>query len=387
MGGDISYVTFGGSEEIFKAVAAYTEKFPVLLLHCVGNHDIAGVHTPWFSVPHETAGYGGFTKRLNPARWSFDCAGVRFVGMDYGMVDTNGAVQCGISDTAIDWLERDLASKPKDAPAYFFNHQSWSPNPRFYEVCAKYGVRLCLGGDSHRNIFLNGGLPRPGELQRWTKMSLYTLLYIDRAGFDFVDVCIYDGARNGWDGWWNHQSRGCALYNDPPEVLQAQRGEHVGLQDVTLTSQSRPLQVVPGATYDLRFGAKGAGGKPAKRWGLRLTGADGQIREFAYDSQRRMLNLLGLQTPFDPALPAGHGGRPDTLDPREQEWVELRIFVLPDRVRVLVNSRLHYLKEVTLGALKAIEFFAEDGAAEFGRVDVWQRTYKDYKPRVQFNSG
>lgn len=387
MGGDIGYVGFATSDGIFKSVEEYTRTFPVTLFHCIGNHDIAGVHTKWFSVPHETGGYGGFTKRLNPTRWSFDCAGVRFIGMDYGLIDSNGAVQCGISDTAIEWLERDLSSKPTDAPAYFFNHQPWSPNGRFYEVCAKHGVRLCLGGDSHRNILLNRQMPKPGETQFWTKMSLYTLVYIDKPGFEFVDVCICDGARNGWDGWWNHNNRGCALYNEPPETVNTQRGEHVGRADVTLDSKSEEISIVRGETCDLRFGAKGVGDRTAKRWGLRITGADDNVHEFSYDHREHSLCLMGLKTPFHPAVPAGHGGRPETLDPKEQEWLEMRIFVLPDMIRVLVNSRLHYLKPVKAGQQKKIEFFAEDGAAVFGRVDVWQRTYKDYKPRLQFNSG
>lgn len=389
MGGDLSYVGFGNSEDVFKAVEEYTKKFPVPLLHCIGNHDVAGIHTKWFGAMHEVAGYGGVTKRLNPARWSFDCAGIRFIGMDYGMIDTNGAMQCGISDTAIEWLARDLASKPDDMPAYFFNHQPWSPNPRFYELCAKHGVRLCLGGDTHRNMFLNdgGGVPKPGETQYWSKMSLYTLVYIDKAGFDFVDVCVYEGGRNGWDGWWGHNGRGCALYCDQPDTNTTPRGEHFEARDVKLDSRSQEIKVVKGETYDLRFGAKGSGGKPAKRWGLRMTGKDGKVQEFVYDDKEHFLTLMGRKTPFNPAMPAGNGGGPANLDPKEQEWVEMRIFVLPDQIRVLVNSRLHYQKPVKPGELKKIEFFSEGGEAEFGRVDVWQRTYKDYKPRVQFNAG
>jgi hypothetical protein len=137
----------------------------------------------------------------------------------------------------------------------------------------------------------------------------------------------------------------------------------------------------------LRFGARKAGSKPAKRWGLRIHGTNGGTLELAYDNQARMLTLMGLQTPFDPAIPSGHGGQPESLDPKEQEWVEMRIFVLPDMVRVLVNNRFHTIKALKPGELTKIEFFAEDGSAEFGRVDVWQRTYKDYQPRLQFNQG
>jgi hypothetical protein len=159
------------------------------------------------------------------------------------------------------------------------------------------------------------------------------------------------------------------------------------VEGVTLDGRSREIQPVEGATYDLRLGAKAAGARPARRWGLRVTGQDGKVHEFIYDAKEHTLDLLGLKTPFSPAINPGHGGQKKDLDPKEQEWVEMRIFVMPDRVRVLVNSRLHYQKSITPGTAKKIEFFAEDGAAEFGRVDVWQRTWKDYKPRATANSG
>jgi len=387
MGGDLTYLGFGNADSALVPVSDYTKKFPVPLFHCNGNHDIVGVHTKWWSVSHETAGLGAFTKHLNPVRWSFDCAGIHFVGLEYARIDEKGALQGGISDSAIAWLEKDLASLERGTQVYFFNHQAWSPNQKFYELCGKYGVRLCLGGDSHRNMFLNQEPPKPGETEYWTKMSLYTLVYIQKAGFEFVDVCIYHGARTGWDGAWRHDGRACALVNDPPEVLEKVRGEHIGVTNVTLTANARELKPVAGATYDLRIGAKGDGKKPAKRWGLRVTGRDGKVTAFSYDSSRRMLDIMGLETPFDPAIPEGHGGAPGTLDPKEQEWVEMRIFVMPDRVRVLVNSRLHYEKFISPGEAAKIEFFAADGAALFGRVDMWQRTWKDYKPRRMANSG
>lgn len=398
MGGDLGYASFNGSEDVFKGAEEYTKKFPVMLLHCVGNHDMVGKHVPWsdaqpyagvkhtswFGAPHESLGYGGFIKRLNPVRWSFDCAGIRFIGIDFVGVKPDGKMKNGISETAIDWLERDLASKPADAPAYLFNHQAWSPSQRFFEVCSKYGVRMCLGGDTHRNMFLYDNAPKPGAPQYWTKHGFYTLVYIDKAGFEFVDECFSHGARNGWDGEWSHDSRGCALYND---LSVGQRGEHVEVKDVTLDSKSREIKAVKGETYDLRIGAKSSGGKPAKRWGIRLTCADGKVHEFAYDEKASMLTLLGLKTPFKPALAAGLGGK-QPPDPKEQEWVEMRIQMMPDRVRTIVNSRVHHQRYITPGEAKKIEIFSEDGATEFGRVDVWQRTWpKDWKGKPCANSG
>lgn len=403
MGGDVGYASFGNSDEMFTSTWDFTRKFPVMLLHCIGNHDMVAKHIPWpgapadmpfkhvrwFGAPHELAGYGGFTKYLNPTHWSFDCGGARFIGLDYGTLNAEGVVKHGVSESAIEWLEKDLKTKPKDAPAFVFNHQPFSPHQRFFDVCKEYNVHLCLGGDTHRNMFLyqggmQGTVPRPGEPQYWTKMSFYTLIYVDNAGFDFVDVCNFHGARNGWDGAWNHDGRGCALYVDPPDQVATQQVAHVELKDVKLDSGSRELSVVKGETCDVRVGAKSTGSKPARRWGIRLTGKDGTAQEFAYDNKDRMLSLMGTRTPFDPAPPPLLAGK---WDAKEQEWVEMRIYVLPDMVRVIVNSRVHILKPIKMGELKRIEFFAEEGSAEFGRVDAWQRTYPNYQPRVQFNKG
>jgi len=377
-GGDLGYLGFGNADKDYAAMQIYTNGFPVPLLHCIGNHDVVGIHSKWWAVPHEIAGNGAFIKYLNPIRWSFDYADIHFVGLDWALIDEKGHMQCGVAKSAIDWLEEDLKSLPEGTSVYFFNHQGWSPHQRFFDVCAKYGVKLCLGGHSHRNMFLGNH----GGVEYWTKMSLYTLLYVDKDGFEFVDRCIYKGGRNGWDGHWGHNHRGCALYNDRG-AQEKQRGEHVGLENVTLDSGSKTIKTVKGPTYDVRFGARGVGKKPARRFGLRLTGADGKVHEFSYDDFNNMLNLMGRQTYFNPEIPVPGPGA------KEQEsWVEMRIFVMPDRVRVLVNSRLHYQKYIKPGEAKRIEFFAEDGSAEFGRVDVYQRTWpKDYKPRATANTG
>ncbi|MHC4502794.1 MAG: metallophosphoesterase family protein, partial [Planctomycetota bacterium] len=326
---------------------------------------------------------GAFTKYLGPIRWSFDCAGVHFVGMDWSLIDNKGHIQCGLADSAIDWLEKDLESLPRGTPAYFLSHQAWSPHKRFFEVCSKRGVKLCLGGHSHRNMFLGNH----GGVEYWTKMSHYTLVYIDKSGFEFVDRCIYRGGRNGWDGHWHHNRRGCALYTDPA-AEKKERSDHTGLEDVTLASASKSTRPVEGPTYDIRVGAKGTGDRPARRFGLRITAA-GNAREFVYDDVDDMLDLMGRRTYFDPAIPFARVSKAtDAVDPEEQTWIEMRIHVMPDRVRVIVNSRLHYQKFVKLGPAERIEIFAEDGEARFERVDLWRRTWPaDWKRRATANTG
>ncbi len=391
-GGDLWYIGMHNAEEGYAKIAAFTREFPTTLIHLIGNHDIVAVEGHGYDAPHELAGQGGFTKHIGAVRWSFDMAGVRFIGVNWPLID----------DAGQEWLDRDLATLAEGRPAYLFVHM-WSPH--IGAIVQKYpAVKLVLCGHSHRNIYAFS----EGGAEFWTKMSLYTLLYVDDKGFEFVDRCIYKGGRNGWDGVWGHDGRACALYHQWPQgKSEGFEGEHVGLADVTLDSEIRTVETVSGGTYDIRIGAKGAGATPAGRWGVRITGTNGVPYELSYDTSRKMLNLMGRETHFDPELAATQGV---PNDPVEQEWVEMRIQVQPDRIKVIVNSRVGYelfppgapipggalVKQPPAGGdgpliglpARKIEFFAEGGAVQFGRVDVWQRSYpEDYVPRRMSNSG
>ncbi|MCE5327361.1 MAG: metallophosphoesterase [Planctomycetaceae bacterium] len=392
-GGDMGYIGFGNANDAYTAISKFADQSPVMMLHLAGNHDVVGIHSRWWKVPHELSGNGAFTKYLNPVRWSFDMAGVHFVGLDWALEDEKGHIQLGVSNSALDWFEKDLAAQPKGTPIYLLIHQQWSPHQRFYDLLDKYGVRLTLGGHSHRNMYLNDAPPKPGQVQHWTKMSEYTLLYVHKDGnFDFVDRCIYEGFRKYWDQHWGHHGRACALFHEWPQADPQFKGAHKGVKNVTLTSEAKSLEPLGEETFDVRIGARGAGGKAATRWGVRITGSDGAVQTVIYDIKKQRLDMMGLETYFNPIVPPRGGVKP--LTPEEAanegsqpEWVEMRLLVMPDRVRLLVNGRLHYQKYVKVGKASKIEYFAEDGAAEFGRVDVWSHPWPNYKPRPCANSG
>lgn len=394
-GGDLGYMNFGNALAAYATIQKFTHDFPVLMPHCVGNHDVVGIHDTTWIVPHELAGYGAFIKHVGPVRWSFDVAGIHFTGLDWSLIDAEGKLQCGIENCALDWLEKDLASQPAGTPVYFFCHQPWSPHQRFFDLMERHKVKLAIGGHSHRNMFLNSSPATADQTEYWTKMSLYTLIHARKDGFDVVDRCVYKGNRKGWDDPWDHETRGCALVNDFADGMSKEpKGLHIGLQDLKLDDKSQALETIPGKTYDIRIGARGTGESPASRWGLRLTGEDGARHEFLYDEKSDMLTLMGLETHFHPVIPTRSEDlskvlpvKPTTADDPDH-WVEMRIMVTPDRVRVLVGNRLHYEKFVKPGAASKIEVFSENGATEFKRIDLWQRTYPaDYQPRRTANSG
>jgi len=262
MGGDLGYLGFANADTAYTAIAQFTGHFPHTLLHLAGNHDIVGIHSKWWKVPHENAGNGAFVKYLNPVRWSFTRQGIHFIGMDWAMPGGRG-LECGTPDSSAAWMEKDLKSLPKGTPTYLLVHM-WSENTD--KLCQKYGVKLLLAGHSHRNIC--AAPPGPGRpTPLWTKMSLYTLLYIDSKGdFEFVDRCIYKGGRRGWDERWVHSRRACALLHDWPQVIKEYKLRHNGLKDVKLTGGTKTITPVEGATYDVRIGAAGTGRTPARRY-------------------------------------------------------------------------------------------------------------------------
>ncbi len=386
-GGDLGYLGFSNAEQCYTDIADYTYGFPVPMFHCIGNHDIVAVHSKWYAHPHELAGYGAFIKYLGPVRWSFDIAGLHFVGMDWSLIDEAGKIQTGMNMGAIKWLEADLKSVADDVPVYFFNHQAWSPHEAFYDLLKSHNVKLCLGGHSHRNMYLadhNG-------CQIWTKMSEYTLVYCDKDDFEFVDRCIYRGGRTGWDQEWHHSHRACALYADRA-LEQKSRSKHVGLKDVTLANGAKTLSPVEGRTFDIRLGVRGTGDRPAKKWGLRVTHEDGFVAEMSYDVQAKTLNLLGRETYFDPRVPPAQGIKPGATPSddsvNEPDWVEMRVYFMPHRIRVMVNNRLHYQQFIVPPTAKRIEVFVEGGQVEIGRFDLWQRQWPDdWEPRATINTG
>lgn len=71
---------------VWGGAAERTLHFPVTLIHTIGNHDIVAIGEDGYNAPHELAGQGAFIKHLGPARWSFDMAGVRFVGMNWPLI-------------------------------------------------------------------------------------------------------------------------------------------------------------------------------------------------------------------------------------------------------------------------------------------------------------
>ena len=97
----------------------FTEKvknFPVNLFCTPGNHDAIGVRPDrkgsWGPSDRNYA-YRWYTRDVGPLRWSFNYAGIHFVGLDYMKRSPDGSWQDDIPQIAVDWLAEDLALLPQ----------------------------------------------------------------------------------------------------------------------------------------------------------------------------------------------------------------------------------------------------------------------------------
>ncbi len=134
--------------------------FPVPWLAVTGNHDVAGVQAKvGWDKADPRYGYGLYDQLIGPLRWSFDYAGVHFVGVDFNTL-LKGKWQWGVPTAGIDWLERDLARVPAGTRRYLFVHYPQSPDPRFGKVLTEGKLTGIICGHAHTDrAFKYQGIP------------------------------------------------------------------------------------------------------------------------------------------------------------------------------------------------------------------------------------
>jgi hypothetical protein len=110
---------------------------------------VAGVRAkqPWPSDA-QGLGYGWFTLMMGPLRWSFDYAGVHFVGLDFNNQGKDGKWNWGVPPSAVDWLQADLARVPAGRRVLLFVHYIDSPDKRFAEL-VRSRVTQVFAGHTH----------------------------------------------------------------------------------------------------------------------------------------------------------------------------------------------------------------------------------------------
>lgn len=342
MTGDLGYAGRDGAEKMFTSLREATLRFPIPLLHAPGNHDICDIHSTHWTDQNPLAGYGPYTKYLGPLRYSFDYAGIHFVGLDWARIKEDGKLETGVPDTVIDWVKRDLSQlKPGTRIFLFMHHDFRHGDDKFWDVLVQHKAELVLAGHSHRNKEET----RRG-IKRLTTQNLcgpYRLVTIGAKGHDIVNRCFTGNA----SGHVHSYAGKCKMIQELGS-FKGKRGPHkeVVLQEV------KAAHVIDGfKSRQLELLAEVDPGT-ATSFGLRF--AKTQLSLNAADE----LHIGDVQT-------TSVRGR---MDRSYRVW----IVMAENKLMVQVNNRVEYEKTFAPNEATTVELFAEGGTATFRKVDLWE---------------
>lgn len=155
--------------------------FKRLFFSTVGNHDTWEAPDP----PPEGR-YGAWTDRLGPVRWSFDHAGIHFVGID--VVDENKPA------AMVDWLERDLAAVPRGTRIVLnYHYPDLSGDERFTRLLRDHKVEIVHAGHDHAYSW-SDGTPALVRAYHWQPPGTCNLAVVSTDRIDIGVYCI--GCKN-----------------------------------------------------------------------------------------------------------------------------------------------------------------------------------------------
>ena len=164
------------------------ENFPVNLFCTPGNHDVVGIRPDrpgsWASSDPNHA-YRWYTRDVGPLRWSFNYAGIHFVGLDYLERSNDGNWHDDIPQVAVDWLAEDLASLSRGTRIFIFVHYR---SDRMAALVRQYSVEHIFEGHIHsvvRDTWNGAGISQAGSL---SMMSPTQNPNQDPIGYDIVVI-------------------------------------------------------------------------------------------------------------------------------------------------------------------------------------------------------
>lgn len=342
--GDLGYAG-RDSANAFGQMRAFTRQFPIPMLHVPGNHDVVGIHTTEWSKQDAIAGYGLYTEYLGPIRWSFNYAGIHFVGLDWARIAEEGKLQTGVPDIVIDWLKKDLGQlKPGTRTLVFMHHHFRHGDDKFWDVLVEHKVELVVAGHSHRNLDQS----RRG-VEAFTTMNLaggYRLVTLHEKGHSYVHRCF--GCKNGLDSHSKH----CLLRR---EDYSMKRGAHQEVVAWELNSKEHSVAGLKAKKLEIVAELEPG---TAKKYGLRIV-ADG--------SKEAPLEIVCN----DDLLQVGES---KTAAVRSRGEKEYRLHILVDNgaVKVFANRRARIDRPFAPDSPCRVVLFADGGTAVFKKVDVWE---------------
>jgi len=139
---------FAKAKAQYDFLAGQLRDFPLPLFCVPGNHDAAGVNAlVGWKKDDPMYGCGFYCRVVGPLRWSFDYAGVHFVGVDFAR-KVAGRWRMGVSASAVAWLAEDLRQVAPAARIFLFVHYPQGVRD-FPRVLKKYKVAHIFAGHKH----------------------------------------------------------------------------------------------------------------------------------------------------------------------------------------------------------------------------------------------
>jgi len=350
MTGDLGYADRENAEKMFSSIHAATKRFPIPMLHTCGNHDIVGIHSERWSEQHPLAGYGPYTRYVGPIRYSFNYAGIHFVGLDWARIVADGKLQTGVPDGVIDWLKKDLDLLKPGTRTFVFMHSA-DRKPSFWDVLAEHKVELLLAGHTHVNDeSVHRGVH---YLRTQNLMGPYRLVTVTEQGYDIVNRC-YAGSGSGHV----HSYAGrCKITVDPRGKDRGIRGKVQG-DKMVVHRTVKTAEAIEGVLAQQLAIAADIEPGTAKQFGLRLVPdkdkeALVEVRCCGDDLQLGEMRTAAVRA-------------------RGEQDFRLLVLVEGGKVLVYANNRMQLEKPCSVKQPCRVMLFADDGAAVFKNVTVWQ---------------
>lgn len=309
------------------------DPFKLLFFSTVGNHDTwEGPDVPPDGI------YAQWTNRLGPVRWSFDHAGIHFVGVN--VIDETK------SEAMIDWLEKDLAAVATGKRVVMgYHYPDPTGNERFSRLLAKHKVEIIHAGHNHAYSWRDGGLAPMVTAYHWGSPGTCNIAMLSDHGIDIGVYCI------GCKRTAGRHSRRCPITWED-HIMQASIASHitkVHTLDPGPVAGVKPLKLTaPHACVEARIDPAGA-----SRVSVRLGGGDDAL-EISFTDGRLVVD--GASAPF-------------SLRPG-QETLDLTIFAHHDMLTVWANNYYFIEKPVSLKKVAEVGVTAESGAAAIRSMTV-----------------
>jgi len=302
------------------------EQFNRLFISTVGNHDTWEAPNP----PPEGV-YGMWTDRLGPVRWSFDHAGIHFVG-----VDVIGEFK---AEAMVKWLEKDLSGVSKNTRIVLgLHYPDLGGNGIFSRLLKDYKVELVHAGHNHAYGWSGGGLVPMVTAYHWQPPGTCNIAVVSK---DRIDVGVYCIGCKKEPG---RHSRRCPMEWIDHVLAGGIRSHYGRLHSIAAgpLAGRQPVKLADPHVF-IRASIDPAG---ATRAGIRIGAGDSPL-EIAYTGDRLVIDGASVPFSFRPG----------------QKTLELTVFAHHNMLTVWANDYFFIEKRVAMEKAGEVSLFAEGGTA------------------------